>query len=227
MYGGADGTSSTSYAEATRNEKDSNAKKLVDAWYVTNILNTGYSKYLSDEIFCSDRSVLGPSVTGSPSDTGIGYGLNPVWFGGHYRFFKNGSKANVLPTFKCPQKNDSFTLKDNYSLEVTRSTVDGNKSLKYPVGLMTMDEIYAAGSGYGVNCYDFYIYKNSGYPVMSMTPSYVKSDVVSVFSHFGSMTHHSPTTVSVSYAPVINIAPQYALKLLGSGTRTSPYYLPI
>ena len=76
MYGGMNGSASTSKEEAQRNETDSEIKIKVDEWYKTNIVDTGYGNFVADSIFCNDRSIPGKAETGWSSDTGLGYGTN-------------------------------------------------------------------------------------------------------------------------------------------------------
>ena len=47
----------TSKEQAKSNSIDSFAKENVDEWYKTNILDTSVEEYLTDEIFCSDRTI--------------------------------------------------------------------------------------------------------------------------------------------------------------------------
>lgn len=74
MFGGTEGTASTSYEEAVSNDSDSDIKEFLDSWYEKNLLND-YSKYLSDSIFCNDRTAPGKDVSLNTNDTGLGFGL--------------------------------------------------------------------------------------------------------------------------------------------------------
>ena len=76
MYGGTEGSVSTSREEAQRNETDSPIKTKVDEWYKKNIVDTGYSNYVADSIFCNNRSIPGKNITLWPNDTELGYGPN-------------------------------------------------------------------------------------------------------------------------------------------------------
>jgi len=64
MYGGTKGTASTSKVQAHTNQTNSDIKTAVEAWYKSNIVDTGYSNYVHDAIFCNDRSTPGKSATG-------------------------------------------------------------------------------------------------------------------------------------------------------------------
>ena len=61
-------------------------------------------------------------------DTGLGYGTQYTAYGAHVRMM---GYTGTTPTFKCPQKNDAFTVND---------TSKGNGALTYSIGLITADE---------------------------------------------------------------------------------------
>lgn len=76
---------STSYAEATSNKYDSNAKKVVDAWYEKEFKNSKVK--LQDTVFCNDRSI----------SSGEGYGTIETTYSRNFGF-------------GCKQQNDKFTV---------------------------------------------------------------------------------------------------------------------
>ncbi|HBA38011.1 MAG TPA: hypothetical protein DCY94_04760, partial [Firmicutes bacterium] len=222
MFGGTNGSASTSKEQAQQSDSDSNLKEITDSWYKTNIADKGLSKYVSDEIFCNDRSTPGSSATGWSSDTGLGFGTNATAYGPTARTnVWNTDASKVQPTFVCPEKNDAFTVDD---------TTKGNGSLSYPVGLITADEIVAAGSGkYGIANYNYYLYKSSSYWYWSLSPRYISAGgharVFLVYMD-GSLDNDGVDNADGAVAPVINIAPEYAKTLVGEGTMTKPYELP-
>ena len=61
MYGA---TNASTYEETHANINNSTIKIVVDNWYKTNIEDKGYANYVSDTIFCNDRSLI--------SGTGVG-----------------------------------------------------------------------------------------------------------------------------------------------------------
>ncbi len=219
MFGGTNGSASTSKEQAQRNETDSLIKTQVDEWYKTNIVNTGYANYIADSIFCNDRSTPGSSVTGWINDTGLGYGNNYTAYGAYAR--SGVEKANfdkVQPQFTCSQENDKFTVKE---------TSGGNGNLTYPVGLITADEIVAAGSGkYGTKNQNYYLYKESWYG--SFSPYRIWANYAHVFgvSNEGSLKE-TEVISNVEFIPVINLKSEYLDKLQGNGTIDNPYYLEI
>ena len=217
MFGGAQGSASTSYEQATNNETNSDIKTLVDEWYELNIKNTGYSKYLSDEGFCNSRSAYTNENT---TNIGNGYGTKITYYEAYKRL-----RNNKNPSFKCNNINDLFTLKEEIESEVERNAIIGNKALDYPVGLITADEIVTAGGVNGINNTSYYLYKSAENHNWSLSPSHNRNNNVVVY-YIGLMgklgnddTRHSLGSAS----PVINISPEYAEKLQGSGTIEIPY----
>ncbi len=217
MFGGANGSASTSREQAQRNETDSPIKTKVDEWYKTNIVDTGYGNYVADNIFCNDRSTPGKSATGLSGDTGLGYGSNVTAYGSTARTnVWNTDESKVQPRFTCPQENDKYTVEE---------TSGGNGALTYPVGLITADEIVAAGSGkYGTTNNSYYLNKGSWY--WSFSPSSFGGSYAYVFresSYLNSNSVHN----SGAIAPVINLKVEYIEKFKGNGTIDSPYRLII
>ena len=215
MYGpAADTAASTSKEEAQTNTADSDIKEVVDAWYKTNIADNGYGIAVSDTLFCNDRSTPGKETTGWSKDTGLGYGVNFTAYGAYARTKKGFSgNTGTTPTFKCTQKNDAFTVKD---------TSKGNGALTYPVGLITADEIVAAGSGkYKRTNSEYYLYRGSRY--WSLSPYYFSDGGPYVFYECGGLNNCSANYDQVSVAPVINLSAEYVKTLRGTGTMTDPY----
>ena len=123
MYGDPD---STIYSEGHKNVNSSFAKQQIDTWYENNILNTLNSDYLSEFTgFCGDRSVVNDS-----DGNGVQTDKN-TYFSGFGRYSLNTA---ILTCNNI--ENDFFT---------TTSATIGNKSLKYPIALITADEMTFAG----------------------------------------------------------------------------------
>ena len=129
MYGDKDGTT---FAEVHNNTNNSTIKTAVDNWYKTNIADKGYSSYVSNAVgFCGDRSL--PAGIWGTNDNGDGVNNTPQtsYFGAYVRYVKNVAQLT------CPElSRDLYTTTD--------SSI-GNKSLTYPVGLITYDELVFAG----------------------------------------------------------------------------------
>ncbi len=213
MYGPAGTTASTSKEQAQTNTADSDIKGVVDAWYKTNIEDAGYGNAVSDTLFCIDRSTPGKASTGWSSDTGLGYGTQYTAYGATARTRVWNSVASA-PTFKCLQKNDAFTVND---------TSKGNGALTYPVGLITADEIVAAGSGkYNTNNTSYYLYRGSWY--WSLSPSVFNGSYSGVFLvNTSGQLYYYAVSGGGAVAPVINLSAEYVKTLRGTGTTTDPY----
>ena len=105
-----------SVENARANTNNSTIKTAIDNWYATN-LNTNYGKYISTTaVYCNDRTY---TISGSNT-----------LFGAYTRL-----RTNKTPTYDCTDTNDKFTV----------DTSTGNGKLKYPIALMTADEVSFAG----------------------------------------------------------------------------------
>ena len=207
------GLFSESEESSNSNIEDSNAKYEVDYWYEKNILNkydnSGnlLSNYLSDEIFCNDRSL----ITGNGYNFDLG-NVNNL-YGPHYR---NTSKMS--PSLICSNNKDKFTV----------SNENGNGDLKYPIALITVDEVALAGAVFNVANHNFYLYTGQGYWTMSPVQFNVYDSTASVYfvTTTGCIGHYF--TISVPYMngirPVINLSSE-VLYSSGSGTEEDPYQI--
>ena len=149
------------------------------------------------------------------SDTGKGFGSNLTAYGAYARMKVGFSGyTGAEPTFKCPQKNDAFTVDD---------TEKGNGALDYPVGLITADEIVAAGGKYATTNQKYYLYKG-GYYQWSLSPCYWSSYAyMFIVNTSGSINYAYTNNPSGAVAPVINLSTEYAVTLKGTGTIADPY----
>ena len=223
MFGGALGAASTSKAQAQLSETNSDIKTAVDEWYKTNIQDKGYGQYVSDTLFCNDRTTPGKTISQWTSDTGLGYAKNSTSYGAYGRYRINDVvsltvKNNIQPIFTCSQKNDAFTVSDEEK---------GNGALTYPVGLITADEIVAAGSGtwLGANK-QYYLYRSENY--YSLSPCYFKAGSdpnagVFIVGDDGGLNNISINYTFGAVVPVINLSAEYAKSMSGDGTLESPY----
>lgn len=209
-------TVSTSLEQAQTNTYNSNAKTKLQNWYVKNIDNKEDAKYVSDNLFCNDRSVASASQTWWNYDTKLGYGSNRTAYGGFQRLVNaDGSwkTSNITPTFKCTKKNDVFTLED---------TKYGNGHLYRPVGLITIDEAVAAGAVVNIQNPLYYL-RNTGYGMWTMTPisfntyayQYVLNGEVSIGNQRVDQANY--------LKPVINLSPEFVKDMTGDGSMTNPF----
>ncbi len=216
MFGGAQGAASISKSQAQTNTTNSDLKTLVDSWYKTNIVDKNLGDKVADVIFCNDRTTPGKAATGWSSDTRLGYGKNATAYGATARTnVWNTDTSKVQPKFICPQKNDAFTVNDE---------IKGNGDLTYPVGLITADEIVAAGSGkYNTANSSYYLYKESCY--WSLSPGVMNSSNagVLVVGSGGRLSGFDDAYPGGAVAPVINLKAEYVNTLRGTGTINDPY----
>ena len=197
--------SSRGYAVTLENTTNSTIKEKVDMWYETNILNkfdengNSYSSYLSDSIFCNDRTV----------NTGSGYLMVPTTtYGAYGRLVSQKS-----PTLVCGQTTDKFSV----------SSSIGNGRLTYPVGLITVDEASFAG---GVSLSQnnlYYLHTGQTYWTASAHQFNASSARVSGW-HVNSTGFLEFNCVSRSYGvrPVINLSSDVLIES-GDGTYVHPY----
>ena len=208
MYGNIGG-GSTSYEQAFMNINNSVIKTYLENWYTENIKDTEYSKYISDEIFCNDRS--------KPSQD-LGYGSSVT-----SRF--NGLIRNVnskQPSLKCNRLVDAFTVNDEEK---------GNGKSLYPVGLITVDELTLGGNiDYNPNDKTF-LYKGVDYWTMSPSRSYKRVNSYTNFEIFVLTKNYGISTIykeeSAGVAPVINLSYNTVKKLIGKGTSDNPFKIEI
>ncbi len=224
MYGPSGTTASSNKEEAQTNTESVELKKLVDAWYKENIVDTGYGIKVADSIFCNDRSTPGQSITEWLSDTGKGFAKNATGYGAHGRFatgnefFNGGARENIKPIFTCPQKNDAFTVDDE---------VKGNGDLIYPVGLITADEIVTAGGGkYRTNNMYYYLYNNiwswALSPFCMHTNGFTYTFRIDIYGD----SHAAYVSDTGAVAPVINLKSEYVKTMIGDGTMSDPFRAP-
>ena len=216
---------STNYDDTHANINDSTIKEYIDNWYEGKFLNTEYESYLSDTLFCSDRSLIKEdtfTINDLGTFTQLGYGKEVTAYRGigDYGFFMAASvepsaadynQLSINPTLQCKQKNDRFTVNDEKV---------GNGALTYPVSLIKVDEIYLAGGSTMFPNNGYYLYNGDRY--WALSPDYFGgSDAgVRVVDDAGSANSYS---VNRSYGvrPVLNLKAG-SLKM-GSGTATDPY----
>ena len=116
------GNSDTTLEEARTNTNDSTIKTYIDNWYENNM--TSYTKYLSTTaVYCNDRELA----------SGVSYSTTENFD------FKSLDRLDInkTPTYDCTNIKDVFSVNN------------AEAKLKYPIALMTADEIaYAGGVAY-------------------------------------------------------------------------------
>ncbi len=191
----------------TSSSTNSNAKDQIDKWYEsTNLVNLQNTYIDGNAGFCGDRTST-TTEGGAPNNTG-GIGKEITYYGGKYRL-----ETNKMPTYRCANSNDLYT---------TSNATQGNKALKYPVGMISADEVVFAGGLFTSNSnQDFYLYTGKYY--WTMTPSLFNGSPASIMCmhQTGVLSNYSVAMSSYGFRPVINL--KSTVTLSGSGTTTSPY----
>ena len=184
----------STYEDTHANTNNSAIKIKVDEWYETHLKDTEYESYLSDTIFCNDRSLNEIDNSGTGAGTSVTY----------YRPYI-GNK-----TLKCSQKNDRFTVDDE---EI------GNGDLTYPISLITSDEVDLAGGYDGINS-SYYLYTGNYY--WTLSPLYFSGSSAGVrFVYGAGFTNFDFVDNAYGVRPVINLKAGSLTK--GSGTALDPY----
>ena len=199
MYGNPDGTT---FDEVHTNTTSSTIKTTVDNWYKTNIVDKGYSSYVSNAVgFCGDRTLhSGDGISTSAYS----------YFGAYGRHLKQTAQ------FICPEPSrDLYTTID--------SSI-GNKALTYPVGLITYDELVFAGmDNRHINKLSW-VYSTQHY--WTMSPSNFDApwgDAREWFQHSaGSLSHYWNVARGLGARPVINLKSDVKISG-GFGTSNDPY----
>ena len=218
MYG-----TSGSLANNRTNENDSTIKTTIDTWYQNNLL-TNYDKYISKTaIYCNDRSVGSGTYSISGSFN----------YGAYTRL-----RENKYPTYKCGGNGTGGLF------ESTQATADkfsastsggGNGQLKYPIALMTADEVSFAGGVYGTSLpspYAWYYTNSASGSIIGsnwwwlLSSFSSSSSGVGVFYIEGSRVPgymlYNYVNISITVRPVISISKCAKVKS-GIGTPESPY----
>jgi len=205
---------------ANMNVLDSDIKKELEYWYEHNILNikdssnTNYLEdYLYDSLFCNDRENVRDEYPFRLSASGSSYDYKPY----------NRTTSNKSPSLKCTYANrDGFTLRSNTTSRV-KSSNKGNSLLKYPIGLITVDEVTFAGASGGSVNQNYFLYINNEYWTMSPTYFY-NFDTLAYEATVSSLGSAGKNPVNKSYGirPVINLSPNVLFDS-GDGTEGNPY----
>ena len=215
MYGEP---SSNNYSDTHANINDSLVKTLLDGWY--QIQMNGYSSYISDTLFCNDRSAASNDTIsyyntkhGGEPYTSNAFSYYNSMYGASGRLIDEierglGNKA----TLKCPQKHDAFTVND---------TTYGNGDLTYPIGLLTMDEVNMAGAIDNSSNSQYYLYSGADFWTISPAYYWESSAFASVHEFSGGIGNTNYYRDSSYVRPVINLKADAITG--GSGTVNDPF----
>ena len=201
------------YTSGNAHGLDTNSiiKVANDNFYTTKL--TSYINYIDTNAgFCGDRSRLN-------SQTGGGTGKVSTHYKGYLRV------STSTPSLKCENSSDYYTVS---------SSLSGNKSLVYPVGLITADEILLAGmsgghfdGGYNYQKSSINNYLAIGNGFWSITPAgYLNpfDDTFWTFIFVVDKTNYIDDNYTYStfgIRPVISL--KSTLKFTGEGTKENPF----
>ena len=177
------------------NATPSYIKHCVEDWFSQTSL-VGNPNIENNQIYCNDRSVIDGTWSFSSN---INYAS----------YTRIANKKN--PVLTCSNYNDKFTY-ENSSI--------GNKKSKYPVGLITADEVAIAGNILFIMNKKSYLYTNQDYWVG--TPlSFRDSNAYSFAFLSDGYLNSRNVTSSIGVRPVISLSSN--VKLHGNGTWQNPY----
>ena len=175
------------------NSTPSTIKQAIENWYAGTTLKDN-ALISQDQIFCNDRSA---------SSVGASY-----YYSAYERL-----NSNKKPILTCPEESDKFTSKGGSI---------GNKTLEYPVGLITADEVAMAGGKWATGNSSYYLYTNQNYWLGS--PSYFSSGTYAdefYVNSSGYLYYNSGVNSLYGARPVVSLSSK--VKLSGSGTYNDVY----
>lgn len=182
------------------NGNDSSIKKNIDSWYSSNL--SKYSKLLSDSGFCGDKSLNSGDGVSSDKDS----------------IYTSGDRlTNSIPSLNCSNK--------EVNLYTVSTSNYGNKTLSYPIGLISLDELMLAGLN--VNNLNRLTWAHSNTDYFTMTPSYYnpyECGYVMSYDTNGIISMGGCTKYLKGIRPVINLKPN--VKITGGiGTSNDPFVI--
>ena len=221
MYG-----TSGSLENNRTNENDSTIKTFIDTWYENNLLNK-YDKFIGrSAIYCNDRSY---------DSSKYSYSSGGFYYSSHTRL-----SASKTPTYKCGGDGagglfESIqAIADKFSASTSGG---GNGQLRYPIALMTADEVVFAGGNIGTALTSPYawFYTNSlGESIMGvnnwwvMSPYAWRNSYSGLLRIYGSNNpgyiYNNYVNSSIAVRPVISLKACVNIKS-GNGTVEKPYEL--
>jgi len=180
----------------------SNVLTQLETWYQNNLTSFA-NKIDTNAGFCGDRT---PSTSNTTSNGSGGTGMTVTYYGPLIRL----SASTISPVLTCSNANDLYTVS---------SSTKGNKSLTYPIGLISADEVSMAG-GSTANNYGYYLYNGQAY--WTLSPRIFNGSNASMFfiSSTGNLDNWYVNT-ELNVRPVINLKAD--VTLTGNGTISSPY----
>ena len=199
---------SVTYEGIKANTTDSDVKKIIDAWYKTNIVDKNLSSYIADNYFCNERSL-------ASTNFGDGHNLVPTTIFSPYK--RLYADTNKVANLTC-ENIDKFSVSSNI----------GNGKLTYPIALLTADEIALAGGRYSYKNENFYLRTNNYW--FTMTPSYFDQHFAYAYVWYltttGNMYYLSYVGSTYGIRPVINLKSETLISQ-GDGTIDNPFQITL
>jgi hypothetical protein len=199
------------------NTNDSKAKSTVDNWFADNM--NQYNYLLEDAIFCSDRTLnFYRKATPFYSYVQSGKIVDDVnaltklnGFRRNYPNFDGGTTEKSYSILTCAQKTDKFAVANE------------SAKLRYPVGLITFDELYLIGEK---------SWLKTGVDYWTMTPSYYSFQSLDM-SHlylssdgniYDSQSYRDSNSFKHGIRPVISLKHDTEF-VSGDGSAEHPYVI--
>ena len=147
---------------------------------------------------------------------------DPVWCNNRDQINQNGinytyNYRNVFQDFTCSDRNDRFTVKNER----------GNKKLQYPVALLSLDDVLAAGGKTSVSGLESLNYLNNGTSSWSLSPSVSNMNYAFMF-----VIQNGDAIATGVLGSVFGLRPAISLSLResitgGTGTVSNPYVVEV
>ena len=197
------------YDDGNDNHVNSTIKSVLDTWY-ENHLESSYGSYIQDSIFCNDKEASEYTyydMDGKIIEDAAAAVYTSINYAPYHRLIK--SKTPVLT---CKNKSDRYTVDDK---------ANGNGLLINPVGLITADEVYLAGSIVANPSIFQYIYNNEEFNWTITPDNFDSSEAWGWLSNTDGGLYTGCTQTEAGVRPVINLKMNTIIE--GDGTRGTPY----
>ncbi len=195
------------YKTYTDDDTDSNAKKIIDEWYLNNLVK--YQNDIVDNIYICERD----------GEQGFNF---PFAYVGRIRIWGNNNYGHAVNVPNTTIRLGTTIKEDMFSVGSI-----GNGKLKYPIALLTTDEAVLAGlRGYisendqGTNS-DNYLTSGKLFWLMNPAEKYVHSATMTYVNENGSLGGSLSTTSTEMLKPIITLRSDIRYKS-GTGTKNNP-----
>lgn len=173
------------------NNDDSLIKKLVDDWYEDKIIGNNRNYLDNGTIFCGSKNRIGHGTENGENCKFLDVVKKESGCDITQYYYEAWSRYNMGGTYKydniklvCPETGTIANIDEHQALNLSNYNTNGqvktktngvaeigNGALKYPIGLLSADEMIMAGGTLGTENKNFYLYKDNS-PFWSMTLSY-------------------------------------------------------